>query len=162
MPLCFRSPQARHLACSQPWQRPKTPIPRAHLLLLRSGPGAFASLPLPLAVARLGCLAAGCCHGASGEPLPLYEALLLVVLHGALGRGALAAAPERFAWAFGGLRLAEAPWRPRVEGAPLAGFATPEAVALGWIAAGVALAMHRSVTKSGRFPHASVTSAGLP
>jgi len=127
------------------------------LLLLRTDPGAFASLPLPLAVARVGCLAAGCCRGTSGELLPLYEATLLVALHGALARGALAAAPERFAWAFGGLRLAESRWRPRVEGAPLAGVATPEAVALGWIAVGALLAVRRSVTKPGRFRHASVT-----
>lgn len=132
------------------------------LLLVGSGPGTFASLPLPLAVARLGCLAAGCCRGASGEWLPLYEAAFLVALHGALARGTLAAAPERFAWTFGGLRLAEAPWRPGVETAPLGGFVTPEAVALGWIAVGSVLAAHRSVTKSGRFPHASVTPAQPP
>jgi hypothetical protein len=123
------------------------------LLLTRVGPAAFASLPLPLAVARLGCLAAGCCRGAADEPLALYEAAVLVALHGALARGALAAAPERFAWAFGGLRLAESPWRPRVG----TGFSTPEAVALGWVAAGAALALHRSVTKSRRSPHASAT-----
>lgn len=127
------------------------------LLLLRTDPGAFASLPLPLAVARIGCLAAGCCRGTSGELLPLYEATLLAVLHGALARGALAVAPERFAWTFGGLRLAESRWRPRVEDAPLAGLATPEAVALGWIAVGTLLAARRRVTKPGRIRHASVT-----
>jgi hypothetical protein len=132
------------------------------LLLIGAGPGAFASLPLPLAVARLGCLAAGCCRGACGERLPLYEAAFLVALHGVLARGTLAAAPERFAWAFGGLRLAQSPWRPRVETAPLGGFATPEAVALGWIAIGAVLAARRSVTESGRFPHASVTPAQPP
>ncbi len=132
------------------------------LLLIRSGPAAFASLPLPLAVARLGCLAAGCCRGAAGERLPLYEAAILVALHAALARGALEAAPERFAWAFGGLRLAQSPWRPRVETPLLAGFATPDAVALGWIAVGAVLAAHRCVTKSRRFPHASVTPALRP
>lgn len=132
------------------------------LLLVGSGPGAFASLPLPLAVARLGCLAAGCCRGASGEWLPLYEAAFLVALHRALARGTLAAAPERFAWAFGALRLAEAPWRPRVETAPLDGCVTPGAVALGWIAIGSVLAAQRCVTKSGRFPHASITAAPPP
>jgi hypothetical protein len=127
------------------------------LLAARTGPAAFASLPLPLAVARLGCVAAGCCRGEAGELLPLWEFALLVALHLGLARGALAVAPERFALGFGALRLAEASWRPPVPHAGLAGLATPEAVALGWIALGTWLALRRSVTEPGRSRHASVT-----
>ena len=50
------------------------------LLLLERSAAAFASLPLALAVARLGCLAAGCCHGAAGEPTPVYEAAGLLAI----------------------------------------------------------------------------------
>jgi hypothetical protein len=36
--------------------------------VLAPWPQAFATLPLALAVARLGCLVGGCCHGPAGEP----------------------------------------------------------------------------------------------
>jgi hypothetical protein len=126
-------------------------------LLLAAGPAAFASLPLPLALARLGCLAAGCCRGTAGEPLPLYEAAALGALHVALARGPSAAAPARFALGFGAIRLAQAPWRP----APNAGaLVTPELVALAWLLLGALgeLARRASpVTESGRNAHASAT-----
>lgn len=120
---------------------------------------AFASLPLALAMARLGCVVAGCCRGAAGEPLPLFEATAWVAVHLALARGDPERIPERFAFAFGGLRLAEAPWRPPVG----ADVATPELVALAWIAVGAWLRTRRpreSVTNSKRFPHASPTAGG--
>ena len=134
------------------------------VLALIPRPAAFASLPLALALARLGCLPAGCCRGAAGEPLPLFEAIALALLHLFLARGAPEAAAERFAFAFGGLRLAQTPWRPRggLEGP--AALATPELVALGWIGLGMLLVAarrrRRSVTKRQRLAHASGTPRG--
>lgn len=129
------------------------------VLWIRPLPAALASLPLPLALARLGCLAAGCCRGSFGERLPLYEAAALVLLHVGLARGSRAAVPERFALAWGALRLAESPWRVRIPAALGAGtLATPEAVAFGWIAIGAALGLCRRVdrvTNRRRFAHAS-------
>ncbi len=50
-------------------------------LLLTPSAAAFRILPLALAVARAGCLAAGCCHGPDGEPLPIAEIVGLLALH---------------------------------------------------------------------------------
>ena len=128
------------------------------VLWLTPHAAAFASLPLALAVARLGCIAAGCCRGAAGEPLPLFEVSAWVAVHLALARSDPERIPERFAFAFGGLRLAEAPWRP-----PVGAVATPELVALAWIAVGAWLRARRlreSVTNGKRFPHASPTPRG--
>lgn len=107
------------------------------VLLLTPTPAAFASLPLPLAVARLGCLAAGCCRGADGEPLALVEAAALLALHRALERVPPRRTPAMFALAFGAIRLLEQPWRT----APECGFAwlAPTEVAVAWLAVGLAL-----------------------
>ena len=109
------------------------------LLWLERSPAAFASLPLALAVARLGCLAAGCCHGAAGEPTPLYEAAGLVMLHGVVSH-----LPERrvapaVLGGFGLVRLLVEPWRaPPPLGEPL----VPAAwIAAAWIAGGGMLAI---------------------
>jgi hypothetical protein len=129
------------------------------VLWLAPHAAAFASLPLALATARLGCIAAGCCRGAAGEPLPFFEATAWVAVHLVLARGDPTRIPERFAFAFGGLRLAEAPWRPPVGAAVV----TPELVALLWIAVGAWLRVRRqreSVTNMKRFPHASPTPGG--
>lgn len=129
------------------------------VLWIRPLSAALGSLPLPLALARLGCLAAGCCRGPAGERVPLYEAGALTLLHVGLARGSRAALPERFALAWGVLRLAESPWRGRIPGVLGArALATPDEVALGWIALGTALGLHRCVgrvTNRRRFPHAS-------
>ena len=62
------------------------------LLLCERSAAAFRTLPPALAVARLGCIAAGCCHGtptalpwAPGglHPTPLYEIVGLLMLHAA-------------------------------------------------------------------------------
>ena len=109
------------------------------LLLLERSAAAFASLPLALAVARLGCLAAGCCHGAAGEPTPVYEAAGLVMLHGVVSR-----LPERrvapaVLGGFGLVRLLVEPWRaPPPLGEPLAPAAW---IAAAWIAGGGMLAI---------------------
>jgi len=128
---------------------------------LAPSPVAFSALPLALAVARLGCLAAGCCHGLGGEPLPLFEASALALLHPIVARGAPEAAAGRFAFAFGGLRLLESPWRPPV---PAGAVATPALVALGWIGLGALLLGARRcrhlVTKRWRVTHASAPPGG--
>jgi hypothetical protein len=127
------------------------------VVALAPSPAAFSALPLALAIARLGCVAAGCCRGVGGEPLPLFEASALALLHPILARGDEDAAAGRFAFAFGGLRLLESPWRPAVAGGAAA---TPELVALGWIALGALLLtarQRRSVTKRRRSTHASAS-----
>ena len=48
------------------------------------GPRTSAALPAALAVARLGCLAVGCCHGRHGEPIPWLEISGLLALHACL------------------------------------------------------------------------------
>jgi hypothetical protein len=136
-----------------------TPTPRALLapesgvsilfvplgvLLLAPTPAAFASLPLPLAVARLGCVAAGCCRGDAGEPLALVEAAALLALHRALERIPPHRTPAAFALAFGAIRLLEQPWRA----APERGFAwlAPTEAAVAWLAAGLALYHARPIS----------------
>jgi hypothetical protein len=95
------------------------------LLALAPWGAAFASLPLPLALARLGCIAAGCCQGRDGALLPLLEIVLLGALHLALCVPPIRQVPALFLIAFGGLRIAERPWRPE----PAAAAVAPEAIA---------------------------------
>jgi hypothetical protein len=62
------------------------------LLLCERSAAAFRTLPLALAVARLGCIAGGCCHGTPTalpwaveglHPTPFYEIAGLLMLHAA-------------------------------------------------------------------------------
>jgi len=109
-------------------------LPLGVLLL---APAGLASLPLPLAVARLGCVAAGCCRGRDGEPLALVEAATLLALHRVFERMPPRRVPAAFALIFGAIRLLEQPWRA----APERGFAwlSPAEVAGAWLVAGFAL-----------------------
>ena len=103
---------------------------------------ALGSLPQAFAVARLGCLASGCCHGTSG--VFGADATLLGEIAGYL---ALAGWTRRLpaAWVapatlsgFGTLRLVTEPFRaPSPLGEPLI---APTALAIGWIAVGAAMA----------------------
>lgn len=91
---------------------------------------ALRGLPLALAMARLGCLAAGCCggvaieHGAgvfgptgswgggpSTHPTALYEASALLLLHRTLARVPADHVPSCFALGFASIRLAVEPLR---------------------------------------------------
>ncbi|MDH3213295.1 MAG: prolipoprotein diacylglyceryl transferase [Myxococcales bacterium] len=116
-------------------------VPLALPLLERS-PAAFASLPLALAVARLGCLAAGCCHGASGEPTPLVEIAGLLVLHAIVSRRPGHQVAAVVLGGFGLVRLLVEPLRaPPPLGEPL----VPAAwIAAAWIALGGVLAIPRA------------------
>lgn len=93
-------------------------VPLGPLLLERSAP-AFASLPFAFAVARLGCLAAGCCAGlptrpgssAGQHPVALYEIAGWLALGVAVSRAdARCVAPLVLA-GFGALRLLLDPLR---------------------------------------------------
>lgn len=115
---------------------------------------ALGALPLALAVARLGCLAAGCCHGVpaaaswiatapgSGpphHPTALYETLGLAALHALAAWLPRAAVAPTVLVAVGALRLAIEPFRAAP---PLGATLVPIAwLAGGWIAAGLGLAI---------------------
>jgi len=113
-------------------------VPLGPLLLERS-PAAFASLPLALAVARLGCLAAGCCAGlptrlpwavAGLHPTALYEIAGLLVLAGAAARAEARLVAPLVLAGFGALRLLIEPLRSAPAlGAP---FVPPFALAAAW------------------------------
>lgn len=125
-------------------------LPLGPLLLERSA-AAFASLPLALAVARLGCLAAGCCHGtptsapwavAGLHPTALYEVAGLLALHGAVARAEARFAAPLVLGGIGALRLLIDPLRAAPPlGAPIL---PPAAIAAAWLALAAALAWRRA------------------
>jgi len=118
------------------------------LLALERSAAAFATLPLALAVARLGCVAAGCCRGPAGEATPLAEVAALLALH-------LAVRDRSDPWVvvvvllgFGGLRLALEPWRaPPPLGPPIV---PASVVAALWIATGAFIAASRALPPRAR------------
>ncbi len=109
------------------------------LLLLAPRPAAFASLPLAFAVARLGCLAARCCHGENGEPTPLYEIGGLVILHGVVAHLSARWVTPVVLAGLGLIRLAVEPMRST---SPLGEPAVPiVAIAALWVGLAIAMAM---------------------
>ena len=120
------------------------------LLLLERSAAAFASLPLALAVARLGCLAAGCCLGtptsapwalAGLHPTALYEVAGLLALHVAAARTDPRFAAPLVLGGIGALRLAIDPLRAAPPlGAPVL---PPAAIAAAWLVLAAALAWRR-------------------
>jgi hypothetical protein len=109
------------------------------------------SLPLAFAVARAGCLIAGCCLGAPAgvpwavaapdghaalHPVAMYEMVLLVALHAVLRKVRIA---PRAALSIGGIgliRLALDPMRAQSAGEPLLAACW---VALTWVLVGLAM-----------------------
>ena len=113
-------------------------VPLGPLLLAR-GKAEFRSLPLALAVARLGCLASGCCHGPQGEPVPLWDIAAWVVLHGVLSWVPGPRVVPGFLVGFGAIRLATEPLRaPPPLGEPMI---PVYAIAMGWVVLGLTLAL---------------------
>jgi hypothetical protein len=125
-------------------------VPLGPLLLERS-PAAFASLPLALAVARLGCVAAGCCQGiptaapwaVSGvHPTAVYEIAGLLALGGAAARADARFAAPVVMGGLGALRLLVDPLRAAPElGAPVI---APAAIAAAWLGGAATLAWARA------------------
>jgi hypothetical protein len=120
---------------------------------------ALGALPLAFAVARLGCLAAGCCpgtasalpwslpdgRGARAHPVAAYDALGSASLHLALRSVRLALRAGLALAGFGALRLALEPLRaPPPLGAPCL---SPAWLAALWLAAGLASTV-RSLARS--------------
>ena len=114
--------------------------------------GAFASLPLALATARLGCLVTGCCRGLptdlpwglrlAGDTIPrhptaLYDIAGLLALHAAARALPEARVAPAVLIGFGALRLAIEPLRIAP---PLGPPVVPAGLlAAAWIGAGVAI-----------------------
>jgi len=124
-------------------------VPLGPLLLERSA-AAFASLPLALAVARLGCLAAGCCYGtptaapwavAGLHQTALYEIAGLLALHAVVWRAGAPLAAPLVLGGMGVLRLLIDPLRavPPL-GAPIV---PPVVIAAGWLALAAVLVWGR-------------------
>jgi hypothetical protein len=121
-------------------------VPLGPLLLAPSG-AAFSTLPLSLAVARLGCLVAGCCGGAHGEPTQLCEIAGLVGLHLAIRRLRDCWVVPAVLAGLGLIRLGVEPWRAAPPlGEPIVSAATIAAL---WVAFGL-LAAVRVATVRGK------------
>ena len=129
-------------------------VPLGPLLLARSA-AAFASLPLALAVARLGCVAAGCCQGiptaapwgVSGlHPTAIYEIAGLLALGGAAARADARFAIPLVLGGIGALRLLIDPLRAAPAlGAPVV---APAAMASGWLGVAAPLAWRQRFSRS--------------
>jgi len=108
------------------------------IVLLNPSAAAFSSLPLPFALARAGCLAAGCCHGHAGALLPISGAAALCALHRGTQRLSPRWVPAAFLIAFGALRIAESDWR---DGSlETSARVVPDSIAAIWIGLGLASA----------------------
>lgn len=143
------------------------------LLLLERSAAAFASLPLALAIARLGCLAAGCCQGiptaapwavAGLHPTAFYETVGLVALHGLVSRADARFVAPLVLGGSGALRLLIDPLRAEP---PLGGLLiSPRWIAIGWLAISAGLAcrarMRRPSQATQALPHARLAHGDMP
>jgi hypothetical protein len=131
-------------------------FPLGPLLIAREA-ATWRALPLPLAVARLGCLAAGCCGGVAApwgvHPTPVYEAIGLVVLHFYSRAPGRAGGRSVFLIGFGLERILVEPFRASPPlGEPVV---APVLVSVCWVLAGFLLRIHPG---AGRQPGARVRS----
>jgi hypothetical protein len=128
------------LLAAAPWRAPRA---------LREGwlAAALGALPLAVAVARLGCVAAGCCHGTVSDapwsigarhPTALYESAAFLLLHFGVAKTPRVWVPAAALVGFGTIRLAVEPWRAPPPLGPAA--VPPATVAAAWIVVGLALA----------------------
>jgi prolipoprotein diacylglyceryltransferase len=132
------------LLVAAPWRA----RPRSREAWLTS---AFAALPLAIAVARLGCLVSGCCHGRptavpwavggygvpARHPTVLYEMGALIALYLVIRQIPRAAVPSAVLVGFGAIRVLVQPWRAAPPlGDPLV---SPAALAAMWIVTGALL-----------------------
>jgi hypothetical protein len=114
------------------------------VLLLAPWSAALRSLPLAIAVARIGCLVSGCCSGIQTSlfpwgfhPTPVYEIALFVALHFAVWRLRDDLAIPAVLIGFGLIRLAVEPLRAAAPlGEPLI---SASWIAALWIALGVGM-----------------------
>ncbi len=117
-------------------------FPLGPMLFSRGDPEAWGVLPLALAVARVGCLASGCCWGPEAswgsQPTPIYEIVLLALLFVLLRRVPRESAGWLFLLSFGVVRLLIEPLRT-----PSATLVSPALVASGWIVVGLVWALAR-------------------
>jgi hypothetical protein len=128
-------------------------VPLGLLLLERSAARVFASLPFALAVARLGCVAAGCCQGiptaapwaVSGlHPTAAYEIAGSLALGGVAARAGARFAAPLVLGGIGALRLLIDPLRAAPAlGAPVV---APAAIAAAWLGVAAALAWRQVLT----------------
>jgi hypothetical protein len=110
-------------------------------LLIAPGDASWRALPLPLAVARLGCLAAGCCGGVAApwgvHPTPVYEAIGLVGLHFCSRAPGPTGGLSTFLIGFGLERILVEPFRAAPPlGEPIV---APALVSVCWVLAGFLL-----------------------
>lgn len=102
--------------------------------LLAPIPSAFRTLPLALALARLGCLIGDCCGGREGEPTQIVEIAAGIALHSALRRLPDWSVVPVFMIGFGLVRLLVEPWRAEPPLGPP--WIDPAWIALAWVIAG--------------------------
>lgn len=131
---------------------------RARGLHFWRGADVFAvALPMGHAIGRLGCFAAGCCHGRPPHPVQLYEAAGLaaiallcrhVLARIDAGRAAEGAAFRTYLLAYGVLRLLLDPLRADGRPERFLGFSHQQGIALALIA--VALLLPR--LRAGAYP----------
>lgn len=127
-------------------------------LLLAPGAATWRALPLALAVARVGCLVAGCCGGVRGSfgnhPTPVYEIALLLLLHVALRSTPEPRSTGVFLLGFGLVRWIVEPFRaPPPLGEPALSAA---AIAGAWMGLGLIALLPRALRRG-----AVATSLGL-
>lgn len=134
------------------------------LLALERSAAALRALPLALAVARAGCLVAGCCAGPHGEPVPALEIAGWIALHAAAARTPDAAVPPLVLAGFGALRLLLEPLRAAP---PLGPPVVPaEALAAAWLVLALALALQpassswRTLTPASRSRSSATSPSG--
>ncbi len=134
------------------------------VLLLAPWSAALKSLPLAIAVARVGCLVSGCCNGTQTSlfpwgyhPTPVYEIGLFVALHFAVWRLRDDLAIPAVLVGFGLIRLAVEPFRAAAPlGEPLI---SASWIAALWIALGVGVALVRGMALERQGTHSGAVPA---